>query len=516
MPWDPASPPSAFSKYSEKCQRAAVHAANSTLEKTKDDGRAMAAGHAAAKQCEGKKSMDAPMFKFELGTADLPLRASLDPQTGKRRIEGISSSTLRDGHGDSMTLRALEKMAKQAIGMNVWLNHEYKVPRDAFGTITRARVQDSGEREPKTGLPIYDLMCGMDVDEDSEDAITTHKMISKGKKLGISVGAMLPENGEGVTKSQDGGRYVFDDLDLVEMSIVGVPANGRCWATVATKSLKEAPDFAAKIITKDVDPSEIDPTSGEDLEKIREGEQTTRQDVEEGTDNDGSSDGIVTGPDIMPDADPDPDAKPVDALVADAEGEDGQKDRESIEEGGNDDGVVTTEDLPGLDVAQPEGETKKTRVTVWDGDKTVQIDTGRSRKTGDDQSAQDDSPESAGGLPSETSKALTPVGASTDQMLIRGLRASLSLAVDRADAAEAERDRAYEHAAHVVEKAEQFIDKIGQLPMGRRATFEEVKSDVSNAFSTDLDRLTFLDPGVKRLLIKRNAEEPDINTGSPK
>jgi hypothetical protein len=440
--------------------------------------------------------MGAPKFTFELGTAKLPLLASLDPTTGKRRIEGISSSTLRDGHGDEITLKALEKMAKQAVGMTVWLNHRYEVPDDVFGTITRARVQDSGERDPKTGLPIWDLLCGMDVDEDNDKAVKTHNMIQKGRKLGISVGAMLPENGEGVAKSKTGGRYVLDDLDLVEMSLVGVPANPRCWATVATKALTEDPDFAASVVVKELD------------EEDREGRQTSKIDVEEGTDPDGKTDGIAAGEDVMDTGPgPDPDAPPPAAEAAEdaKESEQGQKDRESVEAGGNDDGIVTGEDIMPTTPIGEEG-TKKTRVTVWDGDKTVQIDTGRSRKNGDDHSAQDADPESAGGLPSETSKALVPVAASSDDMLIRSLRKSLTRATDRANAAEAERDAAMQQTLDTIKRTGEFLDAVGKLPMGRRAVFDEVNKSFDDEFGPAIDALTFLSPEDRALMKRRHAQ----------
>jgi hypothetical protein len=492
MPWSESSPPDAAKGYSPRCRRAFVAAANSTLEKTKDEGRAMAAGHAAAKQCEGKKSMDGlTKFNFELGTADRPLIASFDPETKKRRIEGISSSTLRDGHGDEITLKALEQMAKSAVGMTVWLNHKYEVPDDVFGTITRARVVETHERDEKTGLPIWDLMCGMEVDEDNDRAIRTHSQIMNKRKLGISVGAMV--NDGGVQKSQDGGRFVIDDVDLIEMSIVGVPANPRCWATVATKALNGEPFQLGKELN-DLDADE------------REGRQTSKVDVEEGTDPDGATDGIVTGPDIMTDKAPDPDAPPpaAEAAEAEVEGEDGQKDKESVEEGGESDGIVTTDDLPGLE-APPEGEAKKTRVTVWDGDKTVEIDTGRTRKTGDDHSAQGDSPESAGGLPSASSKALL-VGASTEMLLVKQLRVSLTRAVERAEEAEKERDLATEQAADAIRKAGEIIDAIGKLPMGRRATFDDVKKSADQDLDSALGNLSFLDESDRKLLIRRNRE----------
>ena len=68
----------------------------------------------------------------------------------KRYFNTIASSTVEDSHGDTFTDKAVEKMAMtaNAAPMTIFLNHEYRVPEDIFGTAKSARTSirsDNGE-----------------------------------------------------------------------------------------------------------------------------------------------------------------------------------------------------------------------------------------------------------------------------------------------------------------------------------------------------------------------------------
>lgn len=222
-------PESVRSKYSEKCQRAFRHAFNSTYEDTHDDGRSMASGHAAAQRCEeANKSMNS---EFKVFTGLLKTSRSSD---GKMRLHGVASSTTKDLHGDVMTQSAIDDMEKAANNnLTIFLNHQYNVPEDVAGSVERAksRIRDVDHE----GNPNVDLDLDIVINDENPRAVQAFNAIEKGTKLGLSIGAMIPEGGAKRTK---GGTYVIEHVDLLETSLVSIPANPRSWVEYAAKSLR--------------------------------------------------------------------------------------------------------------------------------------------------------------------------------------------------------------------------------------------------------------------------------------
>lgn len=178
--------------------------------------------------------MTIPNVVFKIGMPTMV--CSRDEVTGRRRIEGIASSTVVDSHGDEITLQAQRKMVASALGLTIFMNHSYSVPEDVFGGVTKADLVKTGETDPKTGKPIYDMRFGIDVADSNPRALSTWELLaSKKTKLGISIGAMIPEGGATFNKAANG--FVIDDIDLVEASIVGVPANQRSFVDYAVKAM---------------------------------------------------------------------------------------------------------------------------------------------------------------------------------------------------------------------------------------------------------------------------------------
>lgn len=176
--------------------------------------------------------MPLPLTTFKVYAPTLVCSRSDD---GKLRLEGIASSTIKDHHGDQLTLKALQKMAGSAVGMTIFMNHEYRVPQDVFGKVEKARVIDSGERDGN-GEKIWDLRLGIGVAASNDQAVKTFNLLeAKEANLGISIGAMVPDGGAKFDKLKS--AYVVDDCDLVEASIIGIPANPRAWVDYAIKAL---------------------------------------------------------------------------------------------------------------------------------------------------------------------------------------------------------------------------------------------------------------------------------------
>jgi HK97 family phage prohead protease len=157
---------------------------------------------------------------------------------GRLRLSGIASSTTKDLHGDTMQPTAIEDMERQAnAGLTIFLNHSYDVPEDVAGSVERAKMHTRGV--DAEGSPNYDLDFEIVINDENPRAVEAFKGIEKGAKLGLSIGAMIPENGARRNKN---GSYLIDHVELLETSIVGIPANPRSWISNAVKALNVAKD----------------------------------------------------------------------------------------------------------------------------------------------------------------------------------------------------------------------------------------------------------------------------------
>jgi len=180
------------------------------------------------------------------------LKASMDTD-GKMRLHGIASSTVKDRHGDTISLSALSDMERSANGnLTIFLNHEYKVPEDVAGSVERALIRPHPQ-DPS----IHDLVLDIVVNDTNPRAVDAWTAIQKGTQLGLSIGAMIPEGG--ATRDRKSGTYNIEHVELLETSLVGVPANPRSWVEYAVKSLNGN-------VTKDEEPSEEEALTAEEIE----------------------------------------------------------------------------------------------------------------------------------------------------------------------------------------------------------------------------------------------------------
>ena len=406
-------------------------------------------------------------------------------EDGKLRIEGVASSTVRDHHGDQLTKRALQKMAESAKGLTIFLNHEYRVPEDIFGTVERVKLERSGQTDPVTKEEIYDLRFGIVVQKKNPRAVQAFESMEAGEgkdptKLGLSIGAMVPDGGAVFDKSK-GGRYIVDDVDLVETSLVSLPANPRSWVEYAVKSLsgklpqnltKERSSIAETMeaegvkVVDGIDEEELVPAAGEDLAEA------PADTVVGDTPAEGDESAETATP-------PDPDVNDSASDEQDANAEEGVK-------------------------PEPDA-TTKAQVTVWDGDKVIAVDTGRSKPK--DPSAQDDDPENAGSPKSskkdlellsddEAGDEAVTVTLKTSQKLIASLHGQLKASRAENETLTEERDAAIAIAKQSIEGTQVILTKLAELPAGRKTGFTEVTEDFTK-FRDDL-----YDADFQRLLLK--------------
>lgn len=185
--------------------------------------------------------------EFSIFTDALDLVTKDEGGVKKRYFNTIASSTVEDSHGDQFTERAVEKMAMtaNAAPMTIFLNHEYRVPEDVFGTAKSARTTTRSAN----GMLVTDLDIAGEVNEANPRAKQTADLIENGARLGVSIGARVKDYRPKDPKDPMGG-WIIDDVELKEASIVGLPANPRTWVQYATKAIRR---FERERVMEDAD-----------------------------------------------------------------------------------------------------------------------------------------------------------------------------------------------------------------------------------------------------------------------
>jgi HK97 family phage prohead protease len=182
----------------------------------------------------------------------------------------VASSTTKDLHGDVMLPSALEDMEKAANNnLTIFLNHSYNVPEDVGGSVERAQLKTRGVDQ--FGNPNYDLDFDIVINESNPRATQTFEAIERGVKLGLSIGAMIPDGG--ASRDKGNKSVTIAHVDLLETSLVGIPANPRSWVEYAAKAFNsKSPDIeeSIEVVEAEVETVEVaddvEPETIEDVE----------------------------------------------------------------------------------------------------------------------------------------------------------------------------------------------------------------------------------------------------------
>jgi HK97 family phage prohead protease len=169
------------------------------------------------------------------------LKAAGESDDGMLRIKGIASSTVRDRHGDRMERTALKDMERAANdNLTIFVNHSYNVPEDVVGSAEKAVLKRRSGETDEDGNPLYDLELSVLMDSGNPRAVKTYEAIQRGVKLGMSIGAMIPKGG--AKYDEENNSFIIHHVDLLETSVVSIPANPRSWVGGAVKALRNDPD----------------------------------------------------------------------------------------------------------------------------------------------------------------------------------------------------------------------------------------------------------------------------------
>jgi len=240
-------------------------------------------------------------FKLFTGT----LKA-YETESGDRYVSGTTSSTIRDLHGDAMAMSALKSMedtAKQ--NMTVFLNHNYNVPEDLFGSATDARIVKRMDEE--TGQEVYDLDIDVKVcpEDENPQAMQAYRAIKRGVKLGLSIGARV-ENADKKRDEKSGiDTYVINKVRLLEASVVGIPANQRSYLHNAVKSLRSKPEEneVEHAIIRDLT-DKVEETEGQQAAGKNETEDSTSAELEKNMTEEIAPQVAEETPEVAPEAEP--------------------------------------------------------------------------------------------------------------------------------------------------------------------------------------------------------------------
>jgi HK97 family phage prohead protease len=382
-------------------------------------------------------------------------------------LTGVASSTIKDRHGDTMTRNALDSMLRSANGLTIFLNHSYNVPEDVAGTVQRAWTSQEGE--------LHDLHFEIAINDENPRAVQAFNAIDKGTKLGLSIGAMIPEGGAKRVKGS--GAFVIDEVELLETSIVSIPANPRSWVDYARKSL----------LTK----TDIPEVEDEEEEPINEGEDDPEVAAEPAQ---AVTYGTVPGehfPSCNEQCDPATGTHYFEAELPEGEGTPVPVEDDRLAQA-----VALINDYTNswsstdLIVGEDGPEIAKNRVTVWPSGK-VAIDTTPPNASSqealpeaepdtEEPSADDLSAalgEMARGIDPELQKLLGPTfmaSLQASQQLLLVLVATVEKATERAITAERERDEVVSSAKVLIQTTEAFITRVSATPRGRRAIAREL------------------------------------------
>jgi hypothetical protein len=157
---------------------------------------------------------------FRIYTASLMPVGEAQPTV----VRMTGSSTEQDVQKNRMAVEALQEMqAPEIVGMNIFLNHKYELPHDLYGKlIATPDIVSSGG--------FLDVSLLVDTDIKNPPAAQTLQQIHDGHKHGCSIGCMVNKwDFAGETESIGDDPIVIQSITPVEWSVVGIPANRRCW-----------------------------------------------------------------------------------------------------------------------------------------------------------------------------------------------------------------------------------------------------------------------------------------------
>lgn len=175
-------------------------------------------------------------FKFFTGPVKAFTRKNAETGKDEMFIAGAASSNVRDRYGDTMSAQCQASMLTQAKGLTMFGNHDYDVPEDVFGKCATSQLSTESD--------IIDLDIEMQIAQSNPRAVKSWELINKdGVTLAFSIGGIILE-AEIDEDNDDGSSWwpplIINDLELLEISLVGIPANPRAYTRSFIEDIKKS------------------------------------------------------------------------------------------------------------------------------------------------------------------------------------------------------------------------------------------------------------------------------------
>lgn len=141
-------------------------------------------------------------------------------------ITGTASSNTEDRYGDTLDDACQKSMRKQAEGLTMWLNHSYKVPEDIAGTCLNPTLKDATADD---GTKCIDLEITLEIDPGNPRALKCWEHVNRGTRLAFSIGGYFVDFDWVDEDDWFNWSVIVHDIELLEISLVGIPANRRAY-----------------------------------------------------------------------------------------------------------------------------------------------------------------------------------------------------------------------------------------------------------------------------------------------
>ncbi len=166
-------------------------------------------------------------FRFHTGQVEIFTKQD-ELGNEMRFLRGVASDDKIDRHGERFSKNALARMAETAKANLTLFGDHFHSWENTLGRAVEAAVNPQGQFEV-----VFQLE-----NEEAQPKIRQLWAKLMGKtKLALSVGGRILK-----TFIEDAGGQqvrVLDDIELLEVSIVGIPANPRTWVEAIVKSMEE-------------------------------------------------------------------------------------------------------------------------------------------------------------------------------------------------------------------------------------------------------------------------------------
>lgn len=175
-------------------------------------------------------------FRFFTGSVKAYKRTAADGITEEMVIEGIASSNQRDRYGDTMTAQCQASMLMQSKKLTMFGNHSYGVPEDVYGKCGSSTLETEGDT--------IKLAIVMVIAQSNPRGVKSWELINKdGVTLAFSIGGIITD-AEIDEENDDGSSWwpplLINDLELLEISLVGIPANRESYTRSFIEDIKKS------------------------------------------------------------------------------------------------------------------------------------------------------------------------------------------------------------------------------------------------------------------------------------